>query len=270
MVDPVTDAADTLVALLDRRADDDRPGIVVDDRQWSWREVAVESLRWSAALAALRPDRGSVPRRGAPRQHPGVPVRALRRGPGRRGDRGHQRDPARRGAGPRRAPHRLCRGPHRREPEAAALRSRPRRHRGHRRRRSLVARSARRGAPVGVPSGRSGGHLRPHLHFRVHGRAQGGEAVARSRGPRRHRGYVVQLRRRPLLRDAALPRQRAQRDRLPGPLLGRCDRAAGALLRVAVHAGRPSVRGDVLQHRRTARWRTSWPPRSRPRTASTG
>ncbi len=53
-----TDAPDTLVALLDRRAEDDTTGLVVDDREWSWREVVAESGRWAAALAELRPAEG--------------------------------------------------------------------------------------------------------------------------------------------------------------------------------------------------------------------
>ena len=53
-----TDAPDTLVALLDRRADDDTTGLLVDDRAWSWRAVVGESARWAAALAELRPAGG--------------------------------------------------------------------------------------------------------------------------------------------------------------------------------------------------------------------
>ncbi|HEY3723027.1 MAG TPA: AMP-binding protein [Acidimicrobiia bacterium] len=53
-----TDAPDTLVALLDWRADDDTTGLLVDDGEWSWREVVAESGRWAAALAELRPADG--------------------------------------------------------------------------------------------------------------------------------------------------------------------------------------------------------------------
>jgi fatty-acyl-CoA synthase len=49
---------DTLGALLDRRAADDTAGLVVDDRVWTWREIAGESARWSAALAPHRPQGG--------------------------------------------------------------------------------------------------------------------------------------------------------------------------------------------------------------------
>jgi fatty-acyl-CoA synthase len=52
------DAPDTLVALLDRRAADDTTGLVVDDREWSWRDVVAKSDRWAAAIAELRPADG--------------------------------------------------------------------------------------------------------------------------------------------------------------------------------------------------------------------
>ncbi len=50
--------ANTVVALLEQRADDDTTGLVVDDRTWSWREVVAESERWAAALETLRPATG--------------------------------------------------------------------------------------------------------------------------------------------------------------------------------------------------------------------
>jgi fatty-acyl-CoA synthase len=50
--------ANTVAALLSRRADDDTPGIVVDDHTWSWREVVAESDRWAGALETLRPPTG--------------------------------------------------------------------------------------------------------------------------------------------------------------------------------------------------------------------
>ena len=50
--------SETINALLDRRADDDSLGVVVDDRRWTWREVVAESNRWAAALTSLRPVRG--------------------------------------------------------------------------------------------------------------------------------------------------------------------------------------------------------------------
>jgi fatty-acyl-CoA synthase len=55
---PATTAPDTVGALLDRRAADDGTGLVVDDRVWAWRELVVESTRWSAALATRRPPDG--------------------------------------------------------------------------------------------------------------------------------------------------------------------------------------------------------------------
>ena len=51
-------APDTLVGLLDRRAEDDTTGLVVDGGAWTWRGVVAESARWSAALATLRPATG--------------------------------------------------------------------------------------------------------------------------------------------------------------------------------------------------------------------
>jgi len=53
-----TAAPDTLVGLLDRRAEDDTTGLVVDGGAWTWRAVVAESARWSAALATLRPTAG--------------------------------------------------------------------------------------------------------------------------------------------------------------------------------------------------------------------
>ncbi len=50
--------ANTVAALLSRRADDDTPGIIVDDHTWSWREVVAESDRWAMALETLRPPTG--------------------------------------------------------------------------------------------------------------------------------------------------------------------------------------------------------------------
>ncbi len=52
------DQPGTVVELLDRRADDDTIGIVIDDRTWTWREVVAESSRWSAAIESLRPMSG--------------------------------------------------------------------------------------------------------------------------------------------------------------------------------------------------------------------
>jgi fatty-acyl-CoA synthase len=51
-------APDTLVGLLDRRAEDDTTGLLVDGGAWTWRAVVAESARWSAALATLRPAAG--------------------------------------------------------------------------------------------------------------------------------------------------------------------------------------------------------------------
>ena len=92
--------------------------------------------------------------------------------------------------------------------------------------------------------------LGPDLHVGIDGRAEGG---AHDAGPRRARGDqldVVDERRHLVLRDAALPRQRAERDRAARAVVGRDDRAAGAVLGVAVHARRPPLRRDVLQHGR--------------------
>jgi fatty-acyl-CoA synthase len=44
----------TVAALLDRRANDDTLGLVVDDRRWTWREVVNESDRRAGALVTLR------------------------------------------------------------------------------------------------------------------------------------------------------------------------------------------------------------------------
>ncbi len=44
----------TVAALLDRRANDDTLGLVVDDRRWTWREVIDEADRWARALTTLR------------------------------------------------------------------------------------------------------------------------------------------------------------------------------------------------------------------------
>jgi fatty-acyl-CoA synthase len=54
----VPDAPSTVRALLERRANDDGTGLLVDERRWSWREVVAESARWSAALEPFRPPSG--------------------------------------------------------------------------------------------------------------------------------------------------------------------------------------------------------------------
>ncbi len=59
MTDTTTgNRANTVAALLARRADDDTTGIIVDDHSWTWREVVTESERWAGALEALRPATG--------------------------------------------------------------------------------------------------------------------------------------------------------------------------------------------------------------------
>src|SRR5262249_52911426 len=50
--------ATTIAALLDERSGDDTPGLVVDDRGWTWRAVVAECDRWAAALESLRPADG--------------------------------------------------------------------------------------------------------------------------------------------------------------------------------------------------------------------
>jgi fatty-acyl-CoA synthase len=49
---------DTFAELIDGRAEDDTPGLVVGDEEWSWREVVAESDRWAGALSGLRPVEG--------------------------------------------------------------------------------------------------------------------------------------------------------------------------------------------------------------------
>jgi fatty-acyl-CoA synthase len=45
---------DTVAALLAARAEDDHPGLLFEDRAWSWREVVAESARRASLAGALR------------------------------------------------------------------------------------------------------------------------------------------------------------------------------------------------------------------------
>ena len=123
----------------------------------------------------------------------------------------------------------------------------------------------RQSCPDGSPDGRPG----PDLHLGIHGRPQGGQALARPGRSRCERRDLAHRRRRPLLRDAALPRQRAQRDRLPGRGNGCDDRAAGALLRFEASCPTCGATARRSSAPSAARSRTSSPPLPRPRTAST-
>ena len=216
------------------------------------------------------PPSRSLPCRRAARQPTRVPVHALRGGARRRRARRRQRDASWRRARARHPTHRLRRRAHRRRPRGTARWPRPRRRDGRRRRRRRVA--GPRGHRAGPRDRSRRGERRAaaDLHVGLHGRAEGGPAVARPGLPGRERGLVVRSRRRPLLRDAAVPRQRAQRDRLPRAGDRRRDRAARAVLRVAVHARRARLRRHVLQHGGSRARRTCSPRRSPPPTATTG
>ena len=103
-------------------------------------------------------------------------------------------------------------------------------------------------APRGAPGSRD--TVRPDLHVGVDRRAQ-----SRARNPgalREHgRAHAVRSRRRPVLPDAAVPRQRAGVELRPRADLRRGDRVAAPVLRVRVPR-RPAPRGrDVLQHGRS-------------------
>jgi len=50
----MSDAGDTLAALVQARADDDGVGLRFEDRSWTWREVVAECETRAAALRALR------------------------------------------------------------------------------------------------------------------------------------------------------------------------------------------------------------------------
>ena len=116
---------------------------------------------------------------------------------------------------------------------------------------TIAAHRARR-VPAGAPDGRCA--LRADLHLRIDGRAQGG---ARHAGPVRslRRGDALHVRRRPVLLDAAVPRQRA-RVELRSGADNRCDdRAAAHVLRVGVP--RPTSGASM------PRTSTPWAARSR-------
>ena len=51
---PAAAPADTIAALLTRRADDDRRGLIFEDDSWTWREVVQASADRAALLAELR------------------------------------------------------------------------------------------------------------------------------------------------------------------------------------------------------------------------
>jgi fatty-acyl-CoA synthase len=51
-----TPTAETVAELLARRADDDHPGLLFEDRSWTWRQVVAESARRAALATALRTD----------------------------------------------------------------------------------------------------------------------------------------------------------------------------------------------------------------------
>lgn len=50
--------ADTLAALIEARAQDDSPGLLFEDRAWSWREYVEECTAWAAWLDARAAGRG--------------------------------------------------------------------------------------------------------------------------------------------------------------------------------------------------------------------
>ncbi|HEY5252408.1 MAG TPA: AMP-binding protein, partial [Acidimicrobiales bacterium] len=50
----MTEEPQTMAALLRTRADDDAPGILFEDRAWTWRQVVDESERRAGLAAALR------------------------------------------------------------------------------------------------------------------------------------------------------------------------------------------------------------------------
>ena len=270
MTAPVADP-DTLVALLDRRADDDTTGLVVDDASWTWRAVVAESARWSAALATAAPGDRPVPRRAccsatgpstcspssAPRAIGAVLVgiNETRRGEELARDIRHtdcvivltdaEHVPLLAGLDLGDAP---------RWSTSPATRGA-----------NLVATApdadlpAVHAADVLLLIFTSGSTGAPKAVQLSHGRA--------CRVAERRR--VVRPRRRPLLRDAAVPRQRAQRRRLPRARHRRHDRTARAVLGVAVHARRPPLRRDVLQHRGPRARVHPRDPGRRPRTATT-
>ena len=246
---------DTAAALVLERRGDDHRGLLFEDRPWTWREVVAEAGTRASWLASLRRDR-PVPRRRAARERARVPVRARRRGARRRGGRRHQPDPPRRRAGPRHPPHRLPlivtdAAPRRRCSTASTSAARP-----------PVARRRRPGLPASRSPPHAGAVRRPtstppddlFLLIFTSGSTGAPKAVRMTPGPRRpgrERCACVRRRRRPLLRDAAVPRQRAQRDRLPRARDRRDASRCGA--RFSASQFMPDVRRlrrDVLQHRR--------------------
>jgi len=56
MADETTLDETTLAGLLERRADDDRPGLLFEDRVWSWREYVAECRTRAAQLDARGPN----------------------------------------------------------------------------------------------------------------------------------------------------------------------------------------------------------------------
>ncbi len=115
----------SVAELLVARAEDDHPGLRFEDQQWSWREVVSASASRAAWIRTVAGP-GPPPHRRAPRQRPRVRLLAGCRGPGRRGGRRDQPDPAGRGTGRRHRAHRLPGGDHRRRRRPAARRSRVR------------------------------------------------------------------------------------------------------------------------------------------------
>ena len=105
----------------------------------------------------------------------------------------------------------------------------------------------------------SGRPLHVDLHLGIDGRTQGGADDPGPRRPLRRPGAVL-VRRRPLLRDAAVPRQRAQRGRLPG--VGRAGRRIALRRKFSASGFLPDIReyGARSSTPSAGRSPTSWPP----------
>ncbi len=190
----------------------------------------------------------------AARQRSRVRLPARRRRARGRGGRRHQPDAAGRGARPRHPPHRLRAGRHRgrapvRSSTASTSASAPTGSSRSSRTRGAAWCDAHADAsiPAELPGTR---HLvRPDLHLGLDRRTEGG---ARDPGPVRGHGraHAVRARRRAVLPDAVVPRQRAGVELRPRAHLGRHDRAAAPVLGVGVLRRHARGRRDVLQHGR--------------------
>ena len=219
--------AETIQQLLRERADDDTPGLLVDDRTWTWRQYVEEASVQASALAALAaPDRtlhvGVLYENGADLAlaiaaggiggHVVAGINVTRRGDG-----------TRQGRTPRGVPG----GPDRSRAPASARRTRPRRRTRHRHCERGVGGDGRRRSRRAVDPSRGHGvrHLHADLHLGherrsegragepLHGRALGGDALGEVR---------PEARRRLLPDDAAVPLQRR-----PGRLERRGERRRG-------------------------------------------